>query len=312
MIALKEEGDEVRDVCMGCHAPTTTVTGDTKAALAVTKEAATCDFCHRISDIEIGKDGVKVTLASGEQKYGPLPSRDGSKDTHPSVQSALFTDSKLCAVCHQWNNAQGVAIFDTYREWLNSPYPKEGVHCQNCHMPLVDGSLLIGKSGVPGEKINSHNLSGGHSIVQVASAATVRIASVERVLGGMRAVVEITNAGSGHMIPTGIPSRELLLDAQLLDSNGTVVETVSHSFKKTVVDENHNELRTDTDIILKGAGISKDNRIAPGETVEIPFFFAASAKKKYLVKATLSYKYNPLVLKEEEILIEMGSDAKSP
>jgi len=114
------------------------------------------------------------------------------------------------------------------------------------------------------------------------------------------------------MIPTGIPSRELLLDVQLLDSNGIVVETVSHSFKKTVVDENHNELKTDTDIILKGAGISKDNRIPPGETVEIPFFFAASAKKKYLVKATLSYKYNPLVLKEEEILIEMGSDAKSP
>jgi len=148
MIAIKEKGDEVRDICMSCHAPTTTVTGDMKAALEVTKEAVTCDFCHRISDIEIGEGGVKVTIASGEQKYGPLPSRDGSRDgskeTHPSVQSALFTDSKLCAVCHQWNNAQGVAIFDTYREWLNSPYPEEGTHCQNCHMPLVEGSLVNG------------------------------------------------------------------------------------------------------------------------------------------------------------------------
>jgi RNase P subunit RPR2 len=313
MVAIKERGDEARGLCLGCHAPTTAVTSDITAEKAITEEAVTCDFCHRISDVDSKGDAFAVTLTSGDEKYGPLkPSAKSEKRGHPAVQSDLFTDSKICAVCHQWNNEHGVAIFDTYEEWRKGPYAKKGVHCQNCHMPLVEGSLVRGKGRASGEKINSHNLSGGHSIVQVASSATVRIASVKPVPGGLHAIVEVANTGSGHMIPTGIPSRSLVLDVQLLDASGKVVETASHEFRKIVVDENHAELTKDADIILNGAGISKDNRIPPGETAEVPFHFAASSKKKYLVRATLSYRYSPLILKEEEINIEMGSDVMSP
>lgn len=317
MVVLKEVGNGVRELCLGCHAPTAAISGDLKTKLPVSKEAVTCDFCHRISDVDIEGHAASVTLTSGDVKYGPLePSgkfdSSDKKAAHPSVQSDLFTDSKLCATCHQWTNEHGVAIFDTYREWQKGPYPEKGIHCQNCHMPLVEGSLVTGKAAREGDKINSHNLSGGHSIVQVASAAEVKIVSVERVPGGIRAAVAVTNVGSGHMIPTGIPSRSLVLDVQLLDAGGGVVETATHEFRKIVVDENHHELTNDADIILKGAAIAKDNRIPPGETIEVPFHFAASAKKKYLVRATLSYRYTPLILKKEEIYIEMGSDLMSP
>jgi hypothetical protein len=312
MVAIKEKGNGIRDLCLGCHAPLSVISGDVKTESPMSEEAVTCDFCHRISDIDIPNGVAKVTLTTGDEKYGPLkPSSKANDKTHPSVQSDLFTDSKICATCHQWTNENGVAIFDTYREWQNGPYQKEGIHCQNCHMPLVEGSLVRDK-GSKQDKINSHNLSGGHSIVQVASAASVSIASIEPVLGGLRAVVEVTNKGSGHMIPTGIPSRSLVLDVQLLDAAGNVVETATQEFRKIVVDENGAELKRDADIILKGAGISKDNRIPPGETVAVPFHFAASSKKKYLIRATLSYRYSPLVLKEEEISIEMGSDTASP
>jgi len=314
MMAIKDEGDKARALCLACHAPTTTMTGDTMTELDISKEAVTCDFCHRISEVEMGEDAATVTLTSGDEKYGPLEAMDDmeEKKGHPSVRSDLFTDSKLCATCHQWTNEHGVAIFDTYREWLNGPFAKKGVHCQDCHMPLVEGSVVAGRRGDPAGRINSHNLSGGHSIVQVVSAATVSIKSVERVLGGIQAVVEVSNVGSGHMIPTGIPSRSLELEVQLLDGGGKVVETAKHLFRKVIVDEDHNELTSDADLILKGAAISKDNRIPPGETVEVPFHFAASSKNRYLVRATLSYKYAPLILKEEDITIEMGSDVKSP
>ena len=311
MLALKEKGDGIRKTCLGCHAPTTAFTDDSMEKLPITAEAVTCDFCHRISEIDISSGTAKVTLTSGDEKYGPLEPTDSEK-SHPSVRSELFTDSKLCATCHQWSNAQGVPIFDTYREWLDGPYSKKGVHCQNCHMPLVEGSLVTGGARNPGKKINSHNLSGGHSIVQVASAADVRVASVTYVPGGLRAIVEVTNKGSGHMIPTGIPSRELLLEVQLVDSKGIVRETAKHIFMNVIVDKQHRELTADADIIIDGAMISKDNRIPPGETVAIPFHFAASSKTRYMVKATLSYRYTPLVLKKEEIKIEMGRDAKSP
>ncbi len=311
MVVLKEVGNGVRELCLGCHAPTAAISGDAKTRLAMSEEAVTCDFCHRITDVDIEGHAASVTLTSGDVKYGPIePS--GKNDAHPSAQSDLFTDSKLCATCHQWTNEHGVAIFDTYREWEKGPYPEKGVHCQNCHMPLVEGKLVAGKSRSTGDMINSHNLSGGHSIVQVASAAEVKITSVERVLGGLHATVAVSNVGSGHMIPTGIPSRSLVLDVQLLDAGGAVVETSTHEFRRIVVDKNHHELSTDADIILKGAAITKDNRIPPGETIEIPFLFAASSKKKYLVRATLSYRYTPLILKKEEINIEMGSDLMSP
>ncbi len=307
MQALSKEGDGIREVCLRCHAPTVALTGDVMLELPITNEAITCDFCHRISQIDAKGDFAKVTVTAGDAKYGPLKSKN-VENSHPSVQSALFVDSAFCATCHQWSNAQGISIFDTYREWQNGPYPAKGIHCQNCHMPLVQGAVVTNGSQQSTGKINSHNLSGGHSIVQVSSAAAVSIASLKRVAGGLEAMVEVTNVGSGHMLPTGIPSRQLILEVQLLDSNGTIVETEKHIFSRTILDEEHNPLGQDADMILKGAIISKDNRIPPGETVSIPFSFAAAPQKKYRVKAKLSYSYRPLVLKEEEIIIEMGSD----
>lgn len=123
-------------------------------------------------------------------------------------------------------------------------------------------------------------------------------------------MVEVSNIGSGHMIPTGIPSRALVLEVQLLDSRGNIVETDLHEFRRTILDKNHKELVADADIILDGALVSKDNRIPPGEKVAVPFDFATSPKKKYLVKATLRYKYTPLILKEQEITIDMSSDSR--
>jgi hypothetical protein len=307
MQALSQKGDSIRKVCLGCHAPTVAITGDVMVNLPITKEAITCDFCHRISEAHIKEDGGSVNITSGDEKYGPLKP-EKIEDVHPSKHSPLFEDSKLCAVCHQWSNEYGVPIFDTYREWANGPYSKKSIHCQECHMPLVQGSLVSKKVGEGTGKINSHNLSGGHSIVQVSSAASIRIASISRVTGGVEAVVEISNTSSGHMIPTGIPSRRLILEVQLMDSKGTIIETEKRIFGKTVVDKNHSPLTNDADIILNGATISKDNRIPPGETVTIPFNFAASPQKKYLVKAILRYSFSPLVLKEEEINIEMGTD----
>jgi hypothetical protein len=311
MTAIKDVGEEARGICLSCHAPAAAVTGDLNTETAISREAVTCDFCHRITGVDVEGAAPSVTLTTGKDKHGPLEPSVTNK-AHSSVQSDLFTDSKLCATCHQWSNAQGVAIFDTYNEWLKGPYAKKGEHCQSCHMPLIEGSVVKGKNKLNDGMVNSHNLSGGHSIVQVASAASVSITSVERVTGGIKAVVEIANVGSGHMIPTGIPSRSLLLEVQLVDSRGKVAETTTREFKKVIVDENHAELTRDVDIILKGAAVSKDNRIPPGGKVEIPVHFAASSREKYLVRAQLSYKYKPLILKEEDITIEMGSDVASP
>jgi hypothetical protein len=311
MMALKQRGEQARALCLGCHSPTTRVTGDVMLQRAISAEAITCDFCHRVKSVSLEGGQNKVVLTSGSEKYGPLEPCL-SADSHPSVQSDLFAKSEMCAACHQWSNSHGIAIFNTYREWLDSPFPAKQTHCQDCHMPLVEGTLVADKPKGKGELINSHNLAGGHSIEQVSAAATVRIASVTEVPAGLRAVVEVSNVGSGHMIPTGIPSRELVLQVQLVDQRGIVLETREHIFKRVITDDEHNELMTDADIILNGASVSKDNRIPPGGSVQVPFSLAAAHGRKYTVRAALRYRYRPLVIKEEEISIEMGSESRRP
>ncbi|GAB4346884.1 MAG: multiheme c-type cytochrome [Candidatus Abyssubacteria bacterium] len=311
MMALKVQGDQVRALCLGCHSPSTRVTGDIMLKQPISSEAITCDFCHRITSVSLENAGNKVTITTGAEKYGPL--EPGTRtDSHPSAQSGLFEKSEFCAACHQWTNSHGIAIFDTYREWLDGPFPARHTHCQDCHMPLVEGSIVSDRPNEKTQQINSHNLAGGHSIEQVASAARVEIITVTEVPGGLQAIVEVSNVGSGHMIPTGIPSRELVLHVQLLDQKNLAVETREHVFKRIITDAQHNELLTDADIILNGALVSKDNRIPPGGSVRIPFNLAAAHGKRYLVRATLRYRYRPLVIKEEEIAIEMGTDSQRP
>jgi hypothetical protein len=249
-----------------------------------------------------------VKLTSEGQKYGPLPSAN-PPDSHPSIQSDLFKDSKFCAACHQWTNGNGIAILNTYQEWLNGPYPEKNMHCQNCHMPLVPGSITESKK--KSENVNSHNLAGGHSVTQVAKAAKVKVVSVSRVPSGLHAVVEVTNVGSGHMLPTGMPTRSLVLEVSLLDPNGVVAERREYVFKRTILDNKYNEISNDADMILNGAIISKDNRIPPGSAVSIPFDFAAASGRQYTITAKLRYQYNPLILKEEEISIGMDTDSSS-
>ncbi len=307
MQALRQKGDEARHICLTCHSPSTVVTGDVMLTQPLSSESITCDFCHRISDVDI-EGPNRVTLTSEAFKYGPLPSAN-PPDSHPTVQSDLIRNAKFCAACHQWKNGHGIAILDTYREWLNGPYPDKGIHCQNCHMPLVEGSIT--DNSKKSQQINSHNLAGGHSITQVAKAARVKIASVSRVPSGLHAVVDVSNVGSGHMLPTGMPSRSLVLEVNLVDPSGVVANHQEYVFRKVILDDNYKELTSDADIILNGAIISKDNRIPPGGTMSIPFDFSAAAGRPYTVTAKLRYEYTPLIVKEEEISIDMDNDTSS-
>lgn len=46
---------------------------------------------------------------------------------------ALPSGSQFCAPCHSLS-FWGTPIYQSFDEWLKSPYAAEGVQCQNCHM----------------------------------------------------------------------------------------------------------------------------------------------------------------------------------
>lgn len=123
--------------------------------------------------------------------------------------------------------------------------------------------------------------------------------------GGYRVVVTVENVGSGHMIPTGVPTRQLVLVGQLRRGQ-TVLGEQQTVFRKVVVDEQGKELRTDAEVFLRGAAIRSDNRIPPKGTQEVSWFFPYTGSLDFVVEAKLYYRYPVAIAKPEEIMLEMA------
>jgi hypothetical protein len=173
-------------------------------------------------------------------------------------------------------------------------------------MPRRPGTPVITASGaVRDSYINEHNLAGGHSVEQVRRAVRIEIESVERKADQLVVTVLVTNQGSGHMIPTGIPSRKLILSVEALTPRGSV-HRESATFQKILVDREGNELHRDTDILLRGVRVAFDNRIAPKETRRLRFSFRIPPEEGVRIRAEISYIYEPMLLKQEIMEIPMG------
>jgi len=158
--------------------------------------------------------------------------------------------------------------------------------------------------------INLHNIQGGHSPDQVRKAARVEVRDIQRSEGGYRVLVAVENTGSGHMIPTGVPTRQLDLVVQLRRGQ-TVVGDQRTAFRKVVVDEQGNELRTDAQAFLRGVAIRSDNRIPPKGVREVSFLFPYTGPPDFVVEAKLYYRYPVALAKPEEITLEMAGATRS-
>jgi hypothetical protein len=95
----------------------------------------TCDFCHSISEYtdETPDNGNYITTP-GEQELGPFICKT---DWH-HIYYELHSKSEFCVICHNQVNQYGLEIKSTYTEWRTSPFVKNGVQCQDCHMKVKE------------------------------------------------------------------------------------------------------------------------------------------------------------------------------
>ena len=198
----------------------------------------------------------------------------------------------------------------TYSEWLAGPYAQQGIHCQTCHMPMGEGSVVRPEVKPSGRLINLHDIQGGHSADQIRKAAQVEVKEIQRSDAGYRVVVAVENTGSGHMIPTGVPTRQLELVVQLRWGQ-TVLEEQRTLFRKMVVDEKGIELKTDAEVFLHGVAVRSDNRIPPKGVQEQAFLFHYGGAPDFVVEAKLYYRYPFALAKPEEITLEMAGASRS-
>lgn len=189
------------ELCLKCHFPRAWLDGringraeDGFGLEPADLQGIQCDYCHRmaippptdpsstvppseLSGVRIAN--AQVFLHDSLTKQGPFGSPYATG--HASEQSALFTDSVLCAQCHDVSNTFEQRVDDdgtpmgvpvpierTYTEWRASAYadPTSPDHrsCMDCHMEPYRGYASSTSSSAPERPLRSHKLVGANTM----------------------------------------------------------------------------------------------------------------------------------------------------
>ncbi len=263
--------------CADCHAPG--IDGelggrDLLEATGIAYEAGVhCDVCHHVADVDLSAPpGVggrlriqrpsEVAYTPGMGEWQPLmfgPWADVLNPRMGSVYTPLFHEARLCAGCHEQDQAVLVdtpidltrwpdgtlPIHSTYSEWEAGPM-NPSAPCQSCHMPPLPGvgngadiynelddvsvGIASGWERLPGA-VRAHTFYGPRQPESGMLGLAARVDVTSRLEGEtLVADVTVTNVGPGHAIPTGEPLRSMLVlvdascdDVSLVATGGDVV-----------------------------------------------------------------------------------------
>jgi hypothetical protein len=217
---------------------------------------------------------------------------DSKTDAHASAYSGLHTKSEFCAGCHDFS-INGVPISSTYTEWKEGPYAAEGKQCQDCHMETKTGAAA--KNGTIREKVYQHFWYGGHTGQFLENAFQIN-SSIQKTGNRVKVTLNITNNNIGHMIPSGLPSRKVVLDFTANDRQGQEIYSGQKVYAKTIVDQYNNEVSD----FWKAASVAKDNRFKPGESrIEVFEFDASNGTDEINIQASLKYQLEAEIITTE-------------
>lgn len=236
---FREDFPDYAGNCASCHAPGAGVDGYLIVAMPEVRNVITagihCDYCHKIGGVYLNPvTGLVYPNAPGTASqrllrppegedifFGPY---DDIKD--PDSYLPLVSESQFCAPCHQFG-MWGTPIYESFSEWLASPYAPAGVTCQACHMlPSGDTTFALPEKGGlehPPETIPSHNQLGAASFELLQETVTITL-NTRQGANSVWATVSITNTGAGHHVPTDYPGRQMILTVAAVDDEGKNVE----------------------------------------------------------------------------------------
>ncbi len=218
--------------CAGCHAPGAAVDGYLSTNMNDERGSVTagihCDYCHKIGGVFINPATQSfypnAPGVSSQQLLRP-PQGDNIffgpfDDIHdPDTYLPLISESQFCGPCHQFS-FWGTPIYESYEEWLASPYADSGITCQKCHMlPNGDTHFALPEVGGlehPPEKIPSHLQLGASDLDLLQNTVSMSLTAQQS--GSDIAVsVTISNTGAGHHVPTDFPGRHMILVVEAVD-----------------------------------------------------------------------------------------------
>lgn len=283
---MRDTESRASTLCLTCHAPVATVGqevawfGRVASGLElspVAREGATCDYCHTISGQEkLGRDislGAYRIPRKGETavKYGSH--HDALTPAHSTRPSAFLRSSEFCSICHKLTHPlSGLDLQNTYTEWYYGPYRSQGRRCQDCHMPAYSGRGA--DDGPERPDVSAHVFPGGHTDMLKKAALVSLWASISEKGGTKRIRIDalVTNAGSGHLMPTGIPGiRQLWLELTVREPGGASVFTGRADYRAVLLDQAGNPAMP-----WNAVRVGSDTRLAPQKSRRQSFTFSVS------------------------------------
>lgn len=222
-----EKNEKVAGVkagCNGCHAPSAFFAGDVPppdpAKNSRANEGVFCDVCHTITGFKGDvPHNFNFTINPGRTKYGNRPGLESPH--HNTMESNFIKTAEFCGVCHNEKSPFGVWVKSTQLEWKEGPYSKEGVQCQDCHMPAARGrnaSLAPER-----DDIRQHLFHGAHAQSKLRGAIEIRIhPDTREIEPGLPIVLKVQafNHKAGHKIPSGsAEDRQLWLTVIATDAD---------------------------------------------------------------------------------------------
>jgi Cytochrome c554 and c-prime len=230
--------------CYTCHAP-------------LAEQSPRARDSHGVSDPALPGQGVLCAACHvrGHERFGP-PRRDGTLETptpraelpHNGVtRTPAFLRSEFCASCHQFASdgfaLNGKLLENTVNEWKASRFARDGVQCQDCHMPT-----------------RRHLWRGIHdkAMVRAGLRITVRGGAPGRDRSAFSATVVVENTGVGHAFPTYVTPR-VVMRGELIDANGRLIAGSRQ--------ENTIERLVELDLSRE----LKDTRLLPGQRAALHY-----------------------------------------
>jgi len=229
--------------CASCHQPEVWINdpfsaligpGDPGYPTPAVQHGVGCDICHKVADVDVEKinfpgifpGAVTFTRPAGpdfhQVQYGVLGDTDYNNPMfmRPSYQPQLVAET--CAACHQDANDPdedhtytGVISEPTYLEWAESPYGDLDspvyATCVDCHLPAFGATTFCEASPIERdpESIRHHRIE-GTTPAFLENAIELEM-TPERNGGLLEIDVDITNAHTGHHVPTGVTVRNMIL-----------------------------------------------------------------------------------------------------
>ncbi|MDR1648085.1 MAG: hypothetical protein LBR88_08650 [Zoogloeaceae bacterium] len=183
-VAGEQHGTEKGRWCEGCHNPMGVVTGavtpaNTVQAVENLEEGTSCIVCHAVNHAEpLAGNGALETDINGVFRYGhpaliaAAPSRH-ARDMRAIRTQPLMGNAALCGACHTEIRPPAVngatplmSLQDTFDEWRHSPYARQGIQCQDCHMSQDPAQFVrILKEGRRPRKTVSHRFVGNNYLL---------------------------------------------------------------------------------------------------------------------------------------------------